>query len=283
MKSVISLGPINISLYSLCILVGIIIAFILIRKEAKRFNIKDDFISNLVFWCIIIGIVGARIYYVLFNLDYYLHSPIEIIKVWNGGLAIHGGIIAGLITLIFFCKKEKVSIIKVLDISCIGLIIGQACGRWGNFFNMEAYGSAVTRNFLENLHLPNFIIEGMHIGGHYYHPTFLYESLFCLIGLIIMLLIRRIPKIKQGMIVSFYLVWYGVLRYFIESLRTDSLMLGNIKVAQLVSIIFIILGIIGFILSIIKNINYNVEEENLKQKKKKEKRKRKRKNESKSK
>lgn len=276
MKSVISLGPINISLYSLCILVGIILAFILIRKESKRFNIKDDFISNLIFWCVIYGIVGARIYYVLFNLDYYMHSPIEIIKVWNGGLAIHGGIIAGLITLIYFCKKEKVSIIKILDISCIGLIVGQACGRWGNFFNMEAYGSEVTRGFLENLHLPEFIINGMHIGGHYYHPTFLYESIFCVLGLIIMLLIRRIPKIKQGMIISFYLVWYGILRYFIEGLRTDSLMLGSIKVAQLVSILFILLGIIGFILSIIKKIDYNKIEKNIKDK-------RKRKNESKSK
>ena len=276
MKSVISLGPINISLYSLCILVGIILAFILIRKESKRFNIKDDFISNLIFWCVIYGIVGARIYYVLFNLDYYMHSPIEIIKVWNGGLAIHGGIIAGLITLIYFCKKEKVSIIKILDISCIGLIVGQACGRWGNFFNMEAYGSEVTRGFLENLHLPEFIINGMHIGGHYYHPTFFYESLFCVLGLIIMLLIRRIPKIKQGMIISFYLVWYGILRYFIEGLRTDSLMLGNIKVAQLVSILFILLGIIGFILSIIKKIDYNKIEKNIKDK-------RIRKNESKSK
>lgn len=276
MKSVISLGPINISLYSLCILVGIILAFILIRKESKRFNIKDDFISNLIFWCVIYGIVGARIYYVLFNLDYYMHSPIEIIKVWNGGLAIHGGIIAGLITLIYFCKKEKVSIIKILDISCIGLIVGQACGRWGNFFNMEAYGSEVTRSFLENLHLPEFIINGMHIGGHYYHPTFFYESLFCVLGLIIMLLIRRIPKIKQGMIISFYLVWYGILRYFIEALRTDSLMLGSIKVAQLVSILFILLGIIGFILSIIKKIDYNKIEKNIKDK-------RKRKNESKSK
>ena len=276
MKSVISLGPINISLYSLCILVGIILAFILIRKESKRFNIKDDFISNLIFWCVIYGIVGARIYYVLFNLDYYMHSPIEIIKVWNGGLAIHGGIIAGLITLIYFCKKENVSSIKILDISCIGLIVGQACGRWGNFFNMEAYGSEVTRSFLENLHLPEFIINGMHIGGHYYHPTFFYESLFCVLGLIIMLLIRRIPKIKQGMIISFYLVWYGILRYFIEGLRTDSLMLGNIKVAQLVSILFILLGIIGFILSIIKKIDYNKIEKNIKDK-------RIRKNESKSK
>lgn len=276
MKSVISLGPINISLYSLCILVGIILAFILIRKESKRFNIKDDFISNLIFWCVIYGIVGARIYYVLFNLDYYMHSPIEIIKVWNGGLAIHGGIIAGLITLIYFCKKENVSSIKILDISCIGLIVGQACGRWGNFFNMEAYGSEVARSFLENLHLPEFIINGMHIGGHYYHPTFFYESLFCVLGLIIMLLIRRIPKIKQGMIISFYLVWYGILRYFIEALRTDSLMLGNIKVAQLVSILFILLGIIGFILSIIKKIDYNKIEKNIKDK-------RIRKNESKSK
>ncbi len=266
MKSVINLGPINISLYSLCILVGIIFAFVLIRKESKRFNIKDDFISNLIFWCIIFGIVGARIYYVIFNLDYYINSPIEIIKVWNGGLAIHGGIISGLITLIYFCKKENISIIKILDISCIGLIIGQACGRWGNFFNMEAYGSEVTRKFLESLCLPDFIIDGMHIGGNYYHPTFLYESLFCFFGLIIMLIIRRLPKIKQGMIISFYLIWYGVLRYFIESLRMDSLMIGNIKMAQIVSLLFVILGVIGFILSIIKNIDYNKVEKNMKEK-----------------
>ena len=133
----ISIGPLTITWYSICILSGIILASIIINKEAKKYNIPANFITNLIFWCVIFGLLGARIYYVIFNLDYYLASPIEIIKIWNGGLAIHGGIIAGVITLILYCKKYGINILKMTDIAVPGLILSQGIVRWGNFFNLS--------------------------------------------------------------------------------------------------------------------------------------------------
>lgn len=251
-----SIGPFSITWYSICILIGIIVATFIIEKEAKKYNISKSFVMNLIFWCIIYGILGARLYYVIFNLDYYSLYPLEIIKIWNGGLAIHGGIIAGVITLIIYCKKYNIEILKMSDISVVGLIIAQSIGRWGNFFNMEAHGGVVTKTFLENLHIPKFIIEGMYINNRYYHPTFLYESIFCLIGFIILILIRKYKKIKTGNITSLYLIWYGIIRFFIESLRTDSLMIGSLKMAQVISIIMIIIGIVMFILTTIKGSYY---------------------------
>lgn len=254
-----SLGPFSITWYSVCILLGIIVATIIIEKEAKKYNISRSFVMNLIFWCVIYGIIGARIYYVIFNLDYYSSYPLEIVKIWNGGLAIHGGIIAGVITLIFYCKKYNINVLRMTDISVVGLIIAQSIGRWGNFFNMEAHGGVVTKSFLENIHIPNFIIDGMYINGNYYHPTFLYESFFCLLGFLILILVRKFKNIKMGNITCLYLIWYGIIRFFIESLRTDSLMIGNLKMAQLVSCLMIILGIIMFIITIIKNDYYHKE------------------------
>ena len=251
-----SIGSFSITWYSFCILVGIALAGLIIGKEAKKHNIANYFVTNLIFWCVVFGIVGARVYYVLFNLDYYSVYPMEIIKVWNGGLAIHGGIIGGIITLIYYCKKYNVNPLKMMDIAVPGVIIAQAIGRWGNFFNSEAHGGVVTRSFLEGLHLPRFIIEGMHIGGNHYHPTFLYESILCVLGFIILISIRHIKKIKLGQIFSLYLIWYGIIRFFIESLRTDSLMLGSLKMAQVISIAMIIIGIVIFIISFVKNADY---------------------------
>ena len=248
----ITIGPLSIPWYSVCILLGVVVAYILILKESKKFDISSDFISNLIFWCVCFGILGARIYYVLFNLDYYFKYPVEIIRVWNGGLAIHGGIIAGIITLVIYCRKEKVDILRMIDISVVGVIIAQAIGRWGNFFNSEAHGGVVSKTFLEGLRIPNFIIDGMKINGVYYHPTFLYESLLCVIGFIIFIIVRKLIKIKKGNITSLYFIWYGIIRFFIESLRTDSLMLGNIKMAQLVSILMVVSGIVMIIITSIK-------------------------------
>lgn len=256
-----SIGSFSITWYSVCILVGIALAGLIIGKEAKKHNIPNYFVTNLIFWCIVFGIVGARIYYVLFNLDYYSVYPMEIIKVWNGGLAIHGGIIGGIITLILYCKKYNVNPLKMMDIVVPGVIIAQAIGRWGNFFNSEAHGGIVTRSFLESLNLPEFIIEGMYIGGNYYHPTFLYESILCIFGFILLISIRQIKNIKLGQIFSLYLIWYGIIRFFIETLRTDSLMLGGLKMAQVISIVMIIVGILIFIVSIIRNISYSDKKE----------------------
>lgn len=242
MISSISIGSITIHFYSLCILLGVICAYFIITKEAKKQNIKEDIILNILFYGILIGILGARIYYVLFNLDYYLINPGEIIKVWHGGLAIHGGIIAGTIFVYLYSKKKELNFIKLTDIILPGVILAQGIGRWGNFFNQEAYGIEVTSHLLHKLLIPNFVIKGMNINESYYLPTFYIESIFCIIGFIIMLILRN-KKVKTGTLTSFYLIWYGTLRTIIEYFRTDSLMLGNIKMAMVVSIICIILGI----------------------------------------
>ncbi len=257
----ITIGNLTITWYSICILTGIILAGILICREAKKYNIETSFVSNLIFWCVIFGILGARVYYVIFNLDYYSLYPMEIIKIWNGGLAIHGGLIAGIITLFVYCKKHNVNVLRMIDIAAPYVLLAQGIGRWGNFFNSEAHGGIVSRGFLENLHLPEFIINGMHIGAYYYHPTFLYESIFCILGFIILILTRKIKGIKLGNITALYLIWYGILRFFIESLRTDSLMLGSLKMAQVISILMVIIGIIIFIVTRIKCKKYNISNE----------------------
>jgi len=245
------IGALSIRWYSVLILTGILIAIFLANKESKKFKLPEDFIFNLAFYVVIVGIIGARIYYVLFNLtgpDGYLNNPLEMFMVWHGGLAVHGSIIGGFIALFVFCKKNKVSILRTTDFVAPGLLIAQAIGRWGNFFNSEAYGPSTTMANLINLHIPKFIINGMNINGIYYHPTFFYESIWCLIGFILILLIRRFYKyLKKGQLTCFYLMWYSVGRLFIEYLRTDSLMLGKFKVAQLVSIAMFLCGLVYFI------------------------------------
>ncbi len=239
------LGFIQIYWYSIMILIGLFLGLLVIYKEMRKQKISTDFFINLAFYTVIIGIIGARLYYVLFNLDYYKTNPMEIFEIWNGGLAIHGGIIFGGIFMIMYCKKHKVNTYRILDVSVVGLILAQAIGRWGNFFNQEAYGMLTTKAHLMSLHIPNFIIKGMYIGGNYYHPTFLYESLWDISGFIVLLLIRKLyKKLKSGQLLGVYLCWYSLGRFFIEGLRTDSLMLGSIRIAQLVSIVLIILGII---------------------------------------
>ncbi len=242
------LGIIKIYWYSIMILSGLLIGGTFALHEAKKWKISEDFMINLFFYLIPLSIIGARLYYVFFNFDYYRANPIEIFKIWEGGLAIHGAIIMGLLFIIFYSKKHKVNIFRLLDIIVVGMLIGQAIGRWGNFFNQEAYGAKTTVTFLKSIFIPQFVIDGMYINGTYYHPTFLYESLWCFIGFIAILFIRRYKYIKIGQITSFYLIWYGIGRYFIESLRTDSLMFGDYKAAQLLSISMIISGMILFII-----------------------------------
>ena len=256
----IDLGFIQIYWYSLTMLTGVILGSLYAYLELKKLKIDKEYFFNMIFYAIIFAFIGARLYYVLFNLDYYLNNLIEIPAVWHGGLAIHGGIIGGALTIIIYSlkhKKNKNDIFKYLDISAISILIGQIIGRWGNFFNQEAHGFETTRNFLEKIHIPEFIINGMTINSIVYHPTFLYESLLNLVGLIILLIIRKNKNIKNGMILSLYLIWYSIVRFFIESMRTDSLMLFSLKMAQVISIILIIFGIIMFIYSKNNNDFYN--------------------------
>ena len=247
------LGPIQIYWYSIFIFLGLLTASILIFKEARKRNIDEDFLINLIFNTIIIGLIGARVYYVLFNIPYYASNPIEILAVWNGGLAIHGGIFAALAFILIYCKKKNINSLQLLDIIVVGLIIAQAIGRWGNFFNSEAYGQVTTYAELKAQQIPTFIINGMYILGEYRQPTFFYESTWCFAGFLAMLIIRKYKYLKRGQLTGFYLFWYGLGRLLIESLRTDSLMLGPIKIAQVVSIVFIITGIVLFFYNLIKS------------------------------
>lgn len=247
------LGPIQIYWYSIFIFLGLLTASILIFKEARKRNIDEDFLINLIFNTIIIGLIGARVYYVLFNIPYYASNPIEILAVWNGGLAIHGGIFAAVTFILIYCKKKNINSLQLLDIIVVGLIIAQAIGRWGNFFNSEAYGQVTTYAELKAQQIPTFIINGMYILGEYRQPTFFYESTWCFAGFLAMLIIRKYKYLKRGQLTGFYLFWYGLGRLLIESLRTDSLMLGPIKIAQVVSIVFIITGIVLFFYNLIKS------------------------------
>ncbi|MBO4600693.1 MAG: prolipoprotein diacylglyceryl transferase [Bacilli bacterium] len=235
---------IDIRWYSVLILVGTLIGVYLLKREAKRFGMNWDFIFNLSFWTIVFGILGARLYYVIFNWSQYENDLLSIFKIWEGGLAIHGGILAGALTVYFYCKKAKANTLKIIDMALPSVIIAQAIGRWGNFFNSEAYGSVTSLTHLEKLHIPKFIIDGMYIDGVYRQPTFLYESIWCLLGFIILLVIRRNKYTKVGTITGTYLMWYSAGRFFIERMRTDSLMLGGFRVAQIISIILFVLGAI---------------------------------------
>jgi phosphatidylglycerol:prolipoprotein diacylglycerol transferase len=256
-STLLELGFIEIKWYSFFIFLGIIVAFIFIKKESIKKDLKTDNLIDILFYGIIIGIIGARLYYVLFNLNYYLTNPKEIIEIWNGGLAIHGGVIATLIFLIIYTKKKKINLFLLLDILVVGVIIAQSIGRWGNFFNSEAYGGITTLAHLHSQGIPQFVINGMYIDGAFRQPTFFYESIWCLFGFVALLLIRRYKGLKIGQLTGTYFIWYGLGRFLIENMRSDSLMLGNIKVAQLISLLFIIIGVSLFLYHLLKKNDGN--------------------------
>lgn len=240
----IKLGPVKVAWYGIIIVIGMMLAIFLTIKEAEKRGVSEDFIIDTAFWAIPIGILGARLYYVLFELDVYLSNPIRIFYIWEGGLAIYGGIIAGFLTFYYRSKKENIPLLLLTDITIPYLLLAQGIGRWGNFVNQEAHGGEVSRQFLEDLMLPEFIIEGMNIGGTYYHPTFLYESVWSLIGVAVILVIRNREKfLLRGETTASYFIWYGIGRLFIEGMRTDSLYMGPFRVSQIVSVILILTGV----------------------------------------
>lgn len=247
-KYILEFGSIQIRWYSVLLLVAVAIGFYLLIREGRKFNYNMDFLFNLFFWTIIMGFIGARAYYVIFNFDLYQNDLISILKIWEGGLAIHGGIIAGFITIVLYCRKYNARLFKLTDMFVVPLILGQAIGRWGNFFNQEAHGAATTYARLKDMHIPEFIINNMNIGGIYYAPTFLYESIWCLLGMIVLLIVRKFKYLKVGMLTSIYLMWYSVGRFVIESSRTDSLMLWGFKAAQIVSVTLFLVGLFAFMI-----------------------------------
>lgn len=230
------LGPFTIYWYGVIIGTGAMLGLWLAVRESQKRGLNKEVFVDLVLWAIPIAILSARAYYVLFKLDYYLANPSKIIAIWEGGLAIHGGLIGAIVTAIVFARKRDISFWKIADIGAPSIILGQAIGRWGNFMNQEAHGGEVTREFLEGLRLPDFIVNQMYIDGVYYHPTFLYESLWNIVGFIILILLRRV-NLRRGELFLTYVMWYSVGRFFIEGLRTDSLMLTEtLRIAQMISI-----------------------------------------------
>ena len=242
----ISIGPIKIYWYGIIIALAMLIGISLATKEAKKLGLEEDTMVDMALWAIPIGFIGARLYYVLFKWDYYIQNPSEIIAIWNGGIAIYGGLIAGGLAVYWFARRKKMTLTLLLDILAPSVLLAQSIGRWGNFINQEAHGGAVSRQFLETLYLPEFIIEQMNINGTYYHPTFLYESLWSLLGFILLIILRNQKGLlRRGEVALSYVIWYSFGRFFIEGMRTDSLWIGDImRVSQMLSLVLFISAIV---------------------------------------
>ncbi|HGO3344617.1 prolipoprotein diacylglyceryl transferase [Staphylococcus aureus] len=248
-----NLGPLSVRWYGIIIAVGILLGYFVAQRALVKAGLHKDTLVDIIFYSALFGFIAARIYFVIFQWPYYAENPGEIIKIWHGGIAIHGGLIGGFIAGVIVCKVKNLNPFQIGDIVAPSIILAQGIGRWGNFMNHEAHGGPVSRAFLEQLHLSNFIIENMYINGQYYHPTFLYESIWDVAGFIILVNIRK--HLKLGETFFLYLTWYSIGRFFIEGLRTDSLMLtSNIRVAQLVSILLILISIS---LIVYRRIKYN--------------------------
>ncbi|MBY6036869.1 prolipoprotein diacylglyceryl transferase [Fictibacillus nanhaiensis] len=241
------LGPLTIYWYGLIIGLGALLGlWLAIRESERRGLAKDTFVDGVMI-AVPVAILCARLYYVAFEWDFYKDHPGKILAVWEGGIAIHGALLGSFLTALIFSKRKGISFWKIVDIAAPSILLGQAIGRWGNFMNQEAHGGPVTRDFLESLMLPDFIVNQMYIDGVYYHPTFLYESLWNLLGVIFLLFLRRV-NLHRGELFLSYLIWYSVGRFFIEGLRTDSLMLTeSLRIAQVMSLVWILAAIVIWI------------------------------------
>lgn len=279
------LGPIPVHWYGLILGTGALVGLLLAIQEGKRFGLSADFFLDLMLYGVPSAIIAARLYYVLFKWSYYSKHPGEIVQIWNGGIAIYGALIGALLCGVFYFRHKGYSFWRLVDICAPSLLAGQMIGRWGNFVNQEAYGGEVTGTFLSSkLHLPAFIVRQMYVvdpatgAGAYHHPTFLYESLWSLIGLILLFILRRQKFLRKGELFISYFIWYSIGRFFIEALRTDSLAFkgpdwlasllkglwtpmgwmfgdqgyldpayGNVRSSQLLALLIVIAGIVAII------------------------------------
>lgn len=258
------LGPIKIYWYAIFIITGVVVGLLLANKEGTRLGMPKETYADLLLWALPMAILGARLYYVIFEWQRYVGKPWwSIFAVWEGGLAIHGALIGSIITGIIFANRNKIPFWKLVDIAAPSIIIGQAIGRWGNFMNQEAHGGPVSQAAYENFirFLPDFIENQMVIDGVLYHPTFLYEFLWNMLVFAGLLWLRRRNPLRGEVFIN-YLIWYSVGRFFIEGMRTDSLyMFGEvIRTAQFISIVTVALGV-GLIIYRRKsgqvNVRYN--------------------------
>ena len=232
------LGPVSIHLYGLIIATGLLLAVLYGCRRCSQFGILEDTLTDGVLWVTPFAFICARLYYCIFYWEQggYAANPLSILYVWEGGLAIYGGVIGAILGIIVFCKVKKISVGAVLDIVALGFLIGQAMGRWGNFFNREAFG-AETDSFLR-MGLYN-VVTGV---TEYHHPTFLYESVWNLVGFIALHFLSK-RRQYDGQVALGYAAWYGLGRVFIEGLRTDSLYIGAFRVSQLVAAASFVLAV----------------------------------------
>ncbi|MFX3648462.1 MAG: prolipoprotein diacylglyceryl transferase [Paenibacillus sp.] len=221
---VFSIGSLQVHWYGLILGFGALAGLFLAIREGKRFGIPQEFFMDMLLLGVPSAIIGARIYFVAFKWEDYKDNLIDVFKIWNGGIAIYGALIGAIICGIIYFRYKGYPFWRIVDICAPGLLAGQMIGRWGNFVNQEAYGSVVEESFLRNkLHLPDFIVNQMYIGDAFHHPTFLYESLWSLLGIALLMVLRRQKFVRAGEIFMSYFIWYSIGRFFIEAIRTDSL------------------------------------------------------------
>ncbi|MEK7523637.1 MAG: prolipoprotein diacylglyceryl transferase [Patescibacteria group bacterium] len=229
------LGPLTIHWYGILIGTGVLLCYSHVLRECKRRGINPKAIDDMAFWVVLAGVLGARIYYIIFEWGHFAADPWQVFQIWNGGLAIHGALIGGGLALAYFAWRHKLPWLLYADIISPGVLLAQALGRWGNFFNSEAFGAPTS------LPWKLFIPESNRPSGYeefeFYHPTFLYESLWNFAGFVMLIWLARQKKMatRRGMVFFAYIAWYSFGRFFIEGLRMDSLYLGSLRVAQIVS------------------------------------------------
>jgi phosphatidylglycerol:prolipoprotein diacylglycerol transferase len=240
-----SILGIDIRWYGILIASGMILGIIVAKYTSKYRNINYDNLLDTIMIVFPLSIIGARLYYVLFEFDYYRNNLGQIFNIREGGLAIHGGLIFGLLAAILYTRAKRLNFLSHADVAVPSIVLAQAIGRWGNFFNQEAHGGPVSYEFIKKF--PDFIQKGMFIEGSYFHPTFLYESLwnFCIFIVLIIILVN---SKKIGIVFFTYIGLYSAGRFIIEGLRTDSLMLGSIRVAQLISLLGFVFWIIYLVI-----------------------------------
>lgn len=244
-RTFLSLGPLSIKWYAIFILCGAMLAYWFSVREIKKLGYKSEVAEDLFMGCLICGVIGARLWFCAFyNLSYFLANPIEILYTFEGGMAIQGGLFGGVLFGLWYAKKHKLSFMRLADAIVPNILVAQAIGRWGNFINQEAFGRTVREAYYA--YFPKWFSDMMYIQGAYREPTFLYESLGNLVGFILIIfVVKRFSKLKRGDLVYAYMMWYGIIRLFVEGLRTDSLMFMGLRMAQLISIAFIIVGLVG--------------------------------------
>lgn len=234
---VLNLGPLGLNFYGLIIACGLLLAVVYGCRRCKQFGFKEDDILDGVLWVTPFAIICARAYYCIFSWEHYAHDPISVLYIWKGGLAIYGGVLGAIVGVAVFTRIKRIKLTALFDLVSLGFLIGQGIGRWGNFFNREAFG-AETQSFLR-MGLYNVITGAV----KYYHPTFLYESVWNAAGFVLLHFLSKHRK-YDGQIALGYVAWYGLGRTMIEGLRTDSLMWGDFRVSQVLAAVSCVAAVV---------------------------------------